>query len=162
MGKNESKNKIKSIDITDAGIARNIFELQRVSYQNEAKLIGSYEIPPLMETLNQLKCCGETFLAFIEMGEIVAALSYKRENLVVDIHRMMVHPKHFRKGIAGQLLTYLEKLEADAQEFIVSTGAANTPAVRLYENQGFKKVGEIIVGNGLTLAQFFKPGKNSL
>lgn len=154
MEKNESK--IYLIDITDVGIARNILDLQRVSYQIEANIIGTDEIPPLMETMDQLRSCGEAFLAFREMEEIVAALSYKREGLVVDIHRMMVHPQHFRKGIAGQLLTHLEELEADAQEFIVSTGAANAPAVRLYENQGFKKVREIVVGNDLLLAQFLK------
>lgn len=158
MEENERKHNIKWVDITDEEIATKMTELQQASYQIEAKLIGSYDIPPLKESMNQVRSCGETFLACMEMGEMIAALSYKREGLVVDLHRMMVHPKHFRKGIAGQLLIYLEELEADAQEFIVSTGAANTPAVRLYEKHGFKKVREIVVGNGLSLAQFVKPG----
>jgi ribosomal protein S18 acetylase RimI-like enzyme len=149
-------NQIRRLDITDVLMARQVFALQRISYQVEAELIKYAEIPPLMETLDQLMRCGETFFGYVDKGELVAALSYKRIGEVVDIHRMMVHPSHFRKGMAGRLLVLLEEIEADAHKITVSTGSANQPAVNLYVKLGFKKVGETVVGKGLSLTHFFK------
>jgi GNAT superfamily N-acetyltransferase len=40
----------------------------------------------------------------------------------MDIHRLMVHPKHFRKGIAKLLLEFIESNEEDIETIIVSTG----------------------------------------
>jgi ribosomal protein S18 acetylase RimI-like enzyme len=98
----------------------------------------------------------ETFFGFDVRGEVVAALSYKRDDEIVDIHRLMVHPNHFRKGIANQLLADLEKVETGVQKIIVSTGSSNKPAVNLYKKLGFKEVGEIVVGEGVSLSQFLK------
>lgn len=148
--------RIRKLDIMDAVTAGQVFALQKKSYQVEAQLIGSDEIPPLLESIDELMACGETFFGYDERGEIVAALSYKRDGEVVDIHRMMVHPNHFRKGIAKQLLAYLEKVETGVQEIIVSTGSSNKPAVNLYKKLGFTKVGEVVVGDGLSLSQFIK------
>lgn len=153
---NGFENQIRTLDITDAEIASQVFTLQKNSYRVEAELIGSHEIPPLMESLEELMTSGETFLGCYERSEIVAALSYMREGNLVDIHRMMVHPNHFRKGIARHLLAHLEEKETGVYELTVSTGSANIPAINLYEKLGFKKVGETVVGEGLALTQFFK------
>lgn len=156
MGDHKSTDKIRKLDIKDDETANQVFALQKQSYRVEAELIGTEKIPPLMESLDELLSCGETFFGFYEKEEIVAALSYKRDNEVVDIHRIMVHPNHFRKGLARQLLIYLVEQEPDVRKLIVSTGSANTPAVNLYEKLGFKKVGETVVGEGLSLTHFCK------
>jgi len=156
MGNHESKDKIRKLDIKDDGTANQVFALQKKSYRVEAELIGTDKIPPLMESLDEFIACGETFFGFYDNEEIVAAISFKREDEVVDIHRMMVHPNHFRKGFARQLLIYLVKHESDAQKLIVSTGSANTPALNLYGKLGFKKARETVVAEGLSLTHFCK------
>ncbi|MGM0902191.1 MAG: GNAT family N-acetyltransferase [Bacillota bacterium] len=156
MRSNGYGEQIRKLDITDAKIARQVFALQKNSYRVEAEIIGSHEIPPLMESLEELMTSGETFLGCYERREIVAVLSYKRDSKLVDIHRMMVHPNHFRKGIARHLLAHLEENETGVHELTVSTGSANIPAINLYEKLGFKKVGNTVVGEGLSLTQFFK------
>lgn len=145
---------IKGFDIE--GWAKEVLLLQKESYRVEAEYIGTDEIPPLKESLEQLKECGEEFIGYFEDGKLVGALSYKMVSNVLDIHRVMVHPMHFRKGIARELLSYVESF---ADEIIVSTGAMNHPAVKLYLKSGFEKTGEQTVGNGIHIANFRKQMK---
>ncbi|MFE8701449.1 GNAT family N-acetyltransferase [Cytobacillus sp. FJAT-54145] len=129
--------------------------MQKESYKVEAEYIGTYEIPPLKESLQELMDCGETFIGYYEGGEIVGALSYKLEDNEIDIHRVMVDPNHFRKGIARKLIGHVEE-HIPSQGMVVCTGAKNTPAVTLYLKLGFEKVRDIEVGHGLVLTQFRK------
>ena len=102
---------IQKIKISQAREAVQILELQRLSYRIEADLIGSEAIPALNETLEQLQDCTETFYGFLEGQKIVGAISFKLEHDTLDIHRIMVHPNHFRKGIACALLDFALNLE---------------------------------------------------
>jgi predicted acetyltransferase len=43
----------------------------------------------------------------------------------------MVHPKEFRKGIAKELLQFVEKGNIGYGKMIVSTGSKNIPAIKL-------------------------------
>lgn len=156
MRSNGFGDQVRTLNLTDAVTASQVYDLQRDSYRVEADLIGSDKIPPLLESLEEVMTSGETFFGFYEKEEIVGALSYKRDGKLVDIHRMMVHPNHFRKGIARRLLAHLVEVEKGVHEIIVSTGSANKPAVGLYEKLGFKKIGETVVGAGLSLTQFLK------
>ncbi|WP_286183187.1 GNAT family N-acetyltransferase [Bacillus sp. ISL-55] len=131
-----------------------VLDLQRSSYKIEACLIGTDEIPPLKETFEQLQDCGETFIGCFIEGRLAGAVSFKKEGEVIDIYRVMVHPDFFRRGIARKLITQLEQIEHS--EMIVSTGAANTPAVKLYGKLGFERQEDSVVGNGLVLANFKK------
>ncbi|WHX42846.1 GNAT family N-acetyltransferase [Mesobacillus sp. AQ2] len=134
--------------------AAEVLDLQKKSYRIEADLIGTDEIPPLKETFEQLQNCGETFMGYYIEGVLAGAVSFKKEGKVLDIHRMMVHPDSFRRGIAGKLLAEIER--QDCQEILVSTGAANTPAIKLYEKLGFVHQHDSVVGNGLVIANFKK------
>ena len=147
---------IDIINIKDPAIAGQIFSLQQEAYQVEAKLIGTRNIPPLMETIEQLMDCGETFLGYFEQKELKGALSYKRKDREIVIYRMMVAPNHFRKGIAKSLLYHLEQGNSDAKEIFVSTGSQNLPAIRLYARLGFSLVGETVIDEGLRLSRFIK------
>ena len=113
-----------------------LFSLQKKAYAVEAELIGFHDIPPLIETFDQFLRCKETFIVFFVEGAIAGAISYKNESGQVEICRMIVHPDHFRKGIANALLTHLE-ISVPWEKLSVSTGALNQPARKLYEKNGF-------------------------
>lgn len=147
---------IKKICLLQIIAAAEVLDLQRKSYIIEAELIGTTEIPPLTETFEQLQHCGETFIGYYIENKLAGAVSYKREAGTLDIHRVMVHPDFFRRGIAAKLITYIESLEKNISNIIVSTGAANLPAVRFYEKLGFQRAEDAIVGNGLVIANFIK------
>jgi ribosomal protein S18 acetylase RimI-like enzyme len=147
---------IKILDFQDEILMKDLFGLQKISYIMEAKLIDFYEIPPLKETFEEFLNCGETFLGYLEDDELVGALSYTVENDVLTICRMIVHPNHFRKGIAQQLLTATEEKNSEIPVYQVSTGKDNFPAKRLYQKNGFVWIEDIEVEPGFFISNFEK------
>ncbi|SOC43210.1 GNAT family N-acetyltransferase [Ureibacillus acetophenoni] len=146
---------IKQIDITQSKDAEEVLNVQIPSYKVEAEIIGSYEIPPLKDTVNTLQHCGETFFGYYENGELCGVISIKVDRDQVDIHRLIVHPNHFRKGIAQLLLNFIET-DFQFETIKVATGSKNIPAVRFYLKNGFQKVKEVIVNEQLSLTFFEK------
>ena len=140
---------IRALDLGDRGTVDAIVVLQRASYRVEADLLGARTLPALTETPRRLRASGETFLGAFEDGRLVGAVSWKRSGAHVEIHRLVVHPDRFRRGIAGTLLDALEAHEPDAERTTVATGAANPPARRLYEQRGFAPVEERVAGGSI-------------
>jgi ribosomal protein S18 acetylase RimI-like enzyme len=147
---------IKKIDITNRKFAEEVLNIQIPSYKAEAEIIDFYEIPPLKDTVETLQQCRETFFGYYISEELCGAISIKVENDVMDIHRLIVHPKYFRKGIAKMLLDFIESYLEGIETIIVSTGSKNTPAVNFYEKNGFSKIGETRVNERLSLTSFKK------
>ncbi|MBI0576969.1 GNAT family N-acetyltransferase [Neobacillus cucumis] len=147
---------IKKINFLDMNLVKELFQLQRASYLIEAELINFYEIPPLKETFEELLESNETFLGYFEGEELAGALSYELKGDEFTICRMIVHPMYFRKGIAQNLLSYLEKDKKEIPIFKVSTGRDNTPAKNLYLKNGYQLVQDIEVVPGLFISTFEK------
>src|SRR5690625_1433489 len=147
---------IKIIDITNPRFAEELLNVQIPAYKVEAEIINFYEIPPLKDTIDTLQRCGETFYGYYFNQELCGAISVKVEKTEMNIIRLIVHPKHFRKGIARMLLTFVESNEKGIETIVVSTGSQNTPAIKFYEKSGFLKVGETKVNEHLSLAVFKK------
>jgi ribosomal protein S18 acetylase RimI-like enzyme len=137
--------------------ARRLVELQQASYRVEADLIGAADLPPLRDTVETLRASGETFWGVEgDGGRLAGAVAYKRLGAILDIHRMMVHPDWFRRGIAGRLLRFVETAESGVRTVVVSTGAANGPARALYEKHGFVTTAEREVEPGLLVVSLEK------
>jgi ribosomal protein S18 acetylase RimI-like enzyme len=147
---------IEFVDIALQSEAVRVLELQRVSYQIEADLIGSSLIPPLRETLPELQSCGEVFHGWFESSRLLGFISHKLKDHVLDIHRVAVHPDGFRRGIARQLLEFVLNLEPSATRAIVQTGSLNIPACKLYLSFGFEILERKEVAPGLELTLFSK------
>ncbi|WP_068503517.1 GNAT family N-acetyltransferase [Paenibacillus kribbensis] len=141
--------------LKDDDIVSQIWRLQHVAYRLEAELIGFEEIPPLMDTFDTLKSCGESFYGWMEDGELLGALAVQSESPdSLTLTRMMVHPDHFRKGIADSLMAHVLNEHRHIPLFIVSTGTLNTPAVALYRKHGFRPVSAAEVAPGVELTTY--------
>ena len=145
---------IRALDLGDPGTVDAIVELQRVSYRVEADLLGARTLPALTETPRQLRAADERFLGAFEDERLVGAVAWKRTGPLVDIHRLVVHPDRFRRGIAGHLLAALDEHEPGAERVTVATGAANAPARRLYERHGFTPAEERVVGGSIRILTY--------
>jgi ribosomal protein S18 acetylase RimI-like enzyme len=103
-----------------------------------------------------LRGCGETFLGAYLGGSLVGGVSWKLDGDTLDIHRLVVDPAHFRRGIGTALIRAALAANPNATRAIVQTGAANTPAARLYLREGFTLVGTEEPIAGLPVTQFAK------
>jgi ribosomal protein S18 acetylase RimI-like enzyme len=74
----------------------------------------------------------------------------------MDIHRIFVRQKYFRKGIAKMLLDFVQTNETGFETIIVTTGSNNVPAINFYQKNGFSKVKEIKVAERLSITLFKK------
>jgi ribosomal protein S18 acetylase RimI-like enzyme len=145
---------IRGLDLGEPRTVEAIVALQRASYRVEAELLGARTLPALTETPRQLRAAGERFLGAFEGERLVGAVAWKRTGPLVDVHRLVVHPDRFRRGIGGRLLDALDEHEADAERVVVATGAANAPARRLYERHGFAPVAERLVGGAIPIVTY--------
>lgn len=120
----------------DPDVAGQIRDLQRAAYQVEADLIGFHQIPPLLEKAEDIQGLDVTFLGVFDRGTLVGLIGYRRLGTVVDIDRLAVDPRLFRRGLGRQLLAAVHDRE-NAERYEVSTGAANGPALALYRDAGY-------------------------
>jgi ribosomal protein S18 acetylase RimI-like enzyme len=146
---------IHGLDLAKGTIAQRVLEIQHRAYRIEADLIGFDGIPPLDETLDDLRESEETFIGYFVDDMLAGVLSYEIVDETLDIGRLVVHPAYFRQGIGKALVEYVESIEG-IQKLIVSTGALNTPARQLYERLGYRLVEEVPLMEGLTIARYEK------
>ncbi len=146
---------IKKLDINCEKTAKEILALQKASYQTEADIIDFYDIPPLQNTLKTLMDCDEEFFGYIVNDEIAGIISFKIFENILDIHRVAIHPNHFRKGIAEKLVNFVETVEG-ISKCIVCTGKKNKPAVNLYLKNGYKIIEDIKIEEKLVITKFEK------
>lgn len=150
----------KKLNLNNTETVKNILELQKASYRIEAKLIGFYDIPPLRDTIESLKKSDEIFYGYYVESVLAGVISYKRIDDVLDIHRLAIKPIFFHMGIASKLISFIEELENSKSKAVVSTGKDNIPAVNLYLKNGYKKVKDIEISEGIYLTQFEKTFDN--
>ncbi|KJK49363.1 hypothetical protein UK23_14340 [Lentzea aerocolonigenes] len=140
------------LDLSDDAVLHELWTVQRLAYAVEAELIGFDGIPPLHESLEELRNCGETFQGLYDEEGLAGAVSYQLDGSTVDICRLVVHPRAHRKGIASKLL---DALPEGSQT--VSTGTKNEPALRLYRKRGFAETGQELIAPGVTITHLAKP-----
>ena len=148
---------IAPLDLGVRANAEALVAVQRAAYRVEADLLGTDDLPPLRESASELRASGESFLGARLDGRLVGAVSWKAlGDGTVDIHRLVVHPDAFRRGIGSALLQALDA-RLRPPRTVVATGAANLPARRLYEGSGFRAVAEQAAAGGVRIVTMERP-----
>ena len=146
---------ISEIDSTNFLVAKRIVEIQLAAYAVEAKLIGFDGIPQLVESTADVQNLDPmTWLGAFGEGKLVGVVAWVASDSLVDITRLAVDPLAARRGHGRRLV---RSVPADRRT-VVSTGKMNTPAVALYQSEGFETVEETEVAPGVTIAHFERPG----
>jgi ribosomal protein S18 acetylase RimI-like enzyme len=151
---------VNLIDHKELSAAEEIVRLQKASYIIEAELINFMQIPPILEDPEDIINSTEIYYGYYLENNLAGIISYTIENDVLDICKVAVHPNYFKKGIATQLIKFIQQ-RPNIRSIIVSTGLKNTPAVNLYISQGFIKTAEHEVVEGLFIACFEKQVKHN-
>ncbi|MBD8497859.1 GNAT family N-acetyltransferase [Paenibacillus arenosi] len=145
---------IRKLIVDNEAVAKQMLDVQIPSYQVEAELIGFHDIPQLKDTVQALMSSNETCVGYFVEEELAAFISYTDEGQYIDICRLVVHPDHFRKGIARKLVAHIIDEKAKNKKVIVSTGAKNTPAKQLYKQFGFQEMKDIEVAPHMFITLF--------
>ena len=117
-----------------------ILALQKLAYTKEAELYGGFLIPPLVETLNELKekFKAHVFLKATAEGKIIGTVRVLERDYTCYISRLMVHPDFQNQGIATKLLLEIERMFS-CDRFELFTGERSVKNIRLYEKLGYRR-----------------------
>ena len=143
---------IRPLDLSDDAVLDEVFTVQRLGYAVEAEIIGFDRIPGLLESREELRATHHEFLGCYDEEGLAGAIAFVREESELDICRMFVHPRAFRRGIASQLLDAV----GPAKRTVVSTGTKNEPALRLYRKHGFVETGTREVAPGVSITELVR------
>jgi ribosomal protein S18 acetylase RimI-like enzyme len=128
---------ISSANVDDAEI---ILALQRLSYQSQAAIYDDFTLPPLTETLAELKTRfrDRQFLKAVENRQIIGSVRAFQDGPTCHVERLIVHPDCRHRGIGTALLNQIETMFPTARRFELFTGHKSVSNIRLYERLGYR------------------------
>ena len=136
------------IKIADETDIENLYELNKL-FENDA---SKEEMIEFMKLYNHEIICiayEDDIAVGYCTGLIVKSICYKNPRL--DIESLFVIDKYRKRGIGKLLIDYMEKeaMSKNIQHFHVITNNLNIKAKKLYEKNGYKNTGEILLDKTL-------------
>lgn len=132
--------------------AARILEIQKSAFLEEASLNSCMSIPPLLQTLEEIRheFLSKRFLKYEEKGLIKGSVRACCKDQTVYIERLSVLPEFQGKGIGKALLAAIELEFPSAARFELFTGSRSLKNLSFYAKAGYKKFKEDTKGS-LTL-----------
>ncbi|GAB3956604.1 GNAT family N-acetyltransferase [Micromonospora vulcania] len=144
--------------VADAG---EILTVQRAAYLTEAQHYADPFLPPLTETLDEVRAVlsGPTIVLAARLGHrLVGSVRAHLDGDTAHVGRLSVAPDQQGRGLGGRLLTAIEAAcTGRVARFTLFTGAASARNLRLYEGHGYRIVAHRPDPNGIQLAVLEKP-----
>ena len=135
-----------------------LYDLQLLAFESEAEMIGSRDVPALMESREHHR---EDFPNWITMklvkedGEMVGAIRYRPDGDIIDVGRLMVHPDYRRQGLAQRMLAEVDRACPDTVRELY-TCTKSWINIRLYDKMGYVPVKEVTEPSGLSFVYMRK------
>ncbi|MGN9839363.1 GNAT family N-acetyltransferase [Nonomuraea sp. H19] len=142
-----------TIERAVAADAGEILTVQRAAYVSEAQLYGDPYIPPLVESLEQLRKAIETgvVLKALDGGRIVGAVRGQLSGTTCLVGRLVVAPDRQGQGLGTALLAALHEQVPEATAFDLFTGHLSEGNLRLYRRLGYRATRRERMDDHLTL-----------
>ncbi|MBT8224139.1 MAG: GNAT family N-acetyltransferase [Dactylosporangium sp.] len=124
--------------------AGELLTLQRAAYVTEAQRYHDPNLPPLLQTLDELvaelRLPAVTALGARHGHRLVGAVRLRADGPVVHLGRLVVAPDRQGLGIGSVLLAECERAIApETTEIQLFTGGRSDANIRLYERLGYRR-----------------------
>ena len=130
----------KEYEIAKKEDIKELFDLQQRAFESEAEMIGSRNVPALMESYEENHADFGNWTVLIKRdgsGKIIGAVRYREDGDHIEIGRVMVAQEHRNRGIATDLMRVVEEL-TQAKAFELYTCTKSYININLYEKLGYK------------------------
>ncbi len=152
------RTRIRPIEPADAG---EVLTLQRAAFVQEAALYDSVDMPPLTQTLDELRAELADNLGCVALdGErIVGAARARRDGDLLLVGRIAIAPDQQGSGVGTDLLAAVEQRgrAAGASVAELFTGSLSEANLRLYEREGYSESERVPQGDGTEQVFLRKP-----
>ncbi|MFI0468386.1 GNAT family N-acetyltransferase [Saccharopolyspora sp. 5N102] len=130
---------VERLTVADAG---EVLTLQRAAYVTEAQAHDDVRMPPLMQTLDDVRAdlARPSCLAWgcREAGRLVASVRVELNGATAELGRLMVAPDRQGHGLGTGMLLHAERnLPAQVEAIELFTGEHSTANLRLYRRMGY-------------------------
>lgn len=128
------------IETANVNDAQEILSLQKLAYQSEAKIYDDFQIPPLVETLDELKMNFKSHIILKAKfdGKIIGSVRILEKDGTCHVGRLIVYPDFQNQGIGTKLLLEIEHICPACNRFELFTGDKSIKNIHLYEKLGYK------------------------
>jgi len=129
-----------------------ILALQKLAYQNEAKLNNDFTIPPLTQTMEEIRAeFGQVlFLKVVQDGRIVGSVRAYEKGGTCYIGRLIVHPEYQNRGIGSSLISAIEE-SFNCKRFELFTSQRSERNLYLYVKLGYREFKQVALNEKVTL-----------
>jgi ribosomal protein S18 acetylase RimI-like enzyme len=121
--------------------ANEILALQKLAYQSEAQIYNDWTIPPLLQTVEEIR--GELnthlFLKAVSEHSIIGSVRTLMTDNTCHIGRLIVHPNWQNLGVGTLLMAEVELLNPGATRFELFTGSHSIKNLHLYHKLGYRE-----------------------
>jgi len=138
--------------------AEAILSLQKLAYQSEAEIYDDFTIPPLTQTLEEIKKDFESqiFLKAVTDGRFIGSVRAFVKEGTCYVGRLIVHPDFQNQGIGTQLMNRIEEVFKEGQRVEIFTGHKSERNLYLYGKLGYKRFKTLIASEKLTIVYLEK------
>jgi ribosomal protein S18 acetylase RimI-like enzyme len=132
------------LGLPDAG---ELLTLQRAAYISEARAHCTFDLPPLLESLEQIQtslldpaCLAWGYRDGSEVGRLVASVRIRIAGDVGEVGRLVVAPDLQGQGLGSRLLLAAEeRLPRGVTSLHLFTGEHSAGPLRLYPRLGYRE-----------------------
>ena len=117
-----------------------ILDLQYAAYQSEARLLNNPNIPPLLQTLEELQNefeRGTILKAVDDDGSIIGSVRSYAKDGTLYIGKLIVQPDRQGKRIGTALLHEIERA-CQQDRYELFTSSISVRNIKLYERAGYR------------------------
>ncbi|NLM59463.1 MAG: GNAT family N-acetyltransferase [Clostridium sp.] len=135
-----------------------ILALQKLAYRSEAEICNDFSIPPLLQTIEDIKneYAYKTFLKAVDSGRIIGSVRANVNNNSCYIGKLIVHPDYQNKGIGTALMNSIENYFMGCERYELFTGQKSVKNLYLYKKLGYKVFKEEKISEKLALVYLEK------
>lgn len=149
---------IRDIRPGDAG---ETLTLQRAAFVQEALIYDSVQMPPLTQTLDELRAelIDNLGCVAVDRGRMIGAVRARSDGELLLIGRLAIAPDRQGEGVGSRLLDAVESRgrESGCREAELFTGSLSEANLRLYERTGYRETGRVAGDDGIEQVFLRKP-----
>lgn len=135
-----------------------ILAVQKAAYRSEAERNRDWTIPPLSQTLEEMRADIRALdvLAARSGDRCVGSVRARLDGEVCHVGRLIVDPDWQGRGLGSRLLDAIQARFPQAREFALFTGERSTGNLAFYQKRGYRITRRERVSDALTLVHLVR------